>query len=86
MEKVRVEKIIIVGAPKAWQDKEEVVVMQEGEKETQRKKSMPLEFHPAEGKKAAWAVVRNPRLFVTRGWKVDFGDKGPGHDHHGHEH
>ncbi|KAI4939462.1 uncharacterized protein J4E92_000747 [Alternaria infectoria] len=86
MEKVRVEKIIIVGAPKAWKDKSEVVVMQEGEKETQRKKPVPLEFHAAEGKKAAYAVVRDPRVFITRGWKIDFAEKGAGHEHHGHEH
>jgi alpha 1,3-glucosidase len=86
MEKVRVEKIIIVGAPKAWKNKAEVVVMQEGEKETQRRKPVPLEFHAAEGKKSAYAVVRDPRVFITRGWKIDFAEKGAGHEHHGHEH
>lgn len=86
MENVRVEKIVIVGAPKEWKDKHEVIVMQEGEKETRRKKSIPLEFHAADGKKAAYAVVRDPRVFITRGWKVDFGDQGAGHEHHGHAH
>ncbi|EFQ91733.1 hypothetical protein CFE70_006353 [Pyrenophora teres f. teres 0-1] len=86
MEKVRVEKIIIVGAPKAWKDKHEVVVMQEGEKETQRKKPVPIEYHAAEGKKAAFAIVRDPKVYITRGWKVDFGDKGAGHEGHGHAH
>ncbi|KAF1848001.1 glycoside hydrolase family 31 protein [Cucurbitaria berberidis CBS 394.84] len=86
MEKVRVEKIIIVGAPKAWKNKEEVVVLEEGQKETRRKKSLPLEYHAAEGKKAAWAVVRDPGVWIGRGWRIDFGDKVAGHEHHGHEH
>jgi alpha 1,3-glucosidase len=86
MEKVRVEKIIIVGAPKAWKGKESVVVMEEGQKESKRRKEAKLEYHPAEGKKAAWAVVRSPKVGIGRGWRVDFGDKGVGHDHHGHEH
>tara|TARA_R110002003_G_scaffold145_11_gene13431 strand:- start:9901 stop:12069 length:2169 start_codon:yes stop_codon:yes gene_type:complete len=86
MEKVRVEKIIIVGAPKAWKGKESVVVMEEGQKESKRRKKAELEYHPAEGKKAAWAVVRSPKVGIGRGWRVDFGDKGVGHDHHGHEH
>jgi alpha 1,3-glucosidase len=86
MEKVRVEKIIIVGAPKAWKDKNEVVVMQEGDKESKRRKSVPLEFQAADGKKAAYAVIRDPKVYVTKGWKIDFGDKGVGHEGHGHEH
>jgi alpha 1,3-glucosidase len=45
-----------------------------------------MEYHPAEGKKAAWAVVRAPNVGIGRGWKIDFGDKGAGHEHHGHEH
>jgi alpha 1,3-glucosidase len=86
MEKVRVEKIIIVGAPKSWKKKDSVVVMEEGSKESKRRKPTTLEYHPAEGKKAAWAVVRAPKVGIGRGWRIDFGDKGVGHEHHGHEH
>ncbi|KAH7071240.1 glycosyl hydrolases family 31-domain-containing protein [Paraphoma chrysanthemicola] len=86
MEKVRVEKIIIVGAPKAWKGKEHVIIMEEGQKESRRRKEAKLEYHAAEGKKAAWAVVRSPKVGIGRGWRVDFGDKGVGHEHHGHEH
>jgi alpha 1,3-glucosidase len=86
MEKVKVEKIIIVGAPKSWKGKEEVVVMEEGSKESKRRKPTTMEYHAASGKKAAWAVVRKPSVGVGKGWRIDFGDKGAGHEHHGHEH
>jgi alpha 1,3-glucosidase len=86
MEKVKVEKIIVVGAPKAWKGKEEVVIMEEGSKETKRRRPATMEWHAAQGKKAAWAVVRKPDVGVGRGWRIDFGEKGAGHEHHGHEH
>ncbi|KAF2826977.1 hypothetical protein CC86DRAFT_350180 [Ophiobolus disseminans] len=85
MEKVRVEKIIIVGAPRAWKDKDEVIVMEEGQKESKRKKAVALEYHDKVGNKAAWAVVRRPGVGIGRGWRIDFGEKVE-HEHHGHEH
>ncbi|KAF2125468.1 glycoside hydrolase family 31 protein [Dothidotthia symphoricarpi CBS 119687] len=85
MDKVRVEKIIVVGAPSTWKDKEEVIVMEEGTKESKRRKPVPLEYHASQGKKAAWAVIRDPKVGITRGWKIDFGS-GSAHVHHGHEH
>ncbi|KAJ4373594.1 glucosidase II [Didymella sp. IMI 355093] len=87
MDKVRVEKVIIVNAPSAWKDKDEVVVMQEGAKESKRRLPAPLEYHAADGKKAAYAVIRDPSVGIGRGWKIDFGGANAGpHDHHGHEH
>lgn len=87
MDKVRVEKVIIVGAPSAWKDKDEVTVMEEGSKESKRRKSVPLEYHPADGKKAAFAVIRDPSVGIGRGWKIDFGGANAGsNNHHGHEH
>jgi alpha 1,3-glucosidase len=72
MTKVRVEKVIIVGAPKAWKGKTEVTVMEEGAKESARKKTVPMEFHAGSGKHASWAVVRDPKVGIGRGWKIDF--------------
>ena len=72
MSKVRVEKVIIVGAPSEWKGKTEVVVSEEGAKESARKKKVGFTFHPAQGKKAAWAVVRDPKVAVGKGWKIDF--------------
>ena len=72
MSKVRVEKVIIVGAPSEWKGKTEVVVSEEGAKESARKKKVEFTFYPAQGKKAAWAVVRDPKVAVGKGWKIDF--------------
>ncbi|OAG04474.1 uncharacterized protein CC84DRAFT_1120912 [Paraphaeosphaeria sporulosa] len=72
MSKVRVEKVIIVGAPKAWKDKTEVVVMEEGAKESARRKTVAMEFHAGSGKQADWAIVRDPKVGIGRGWKIDF--------------
>lgn len=72
MTKVRVEKVIIVGAPKEWKGKTEVVVMEEGAKESARRKKTAFEYYEADGKKAAWAVVRDPKVGIGKGWKIDF--------------
>jgi alpha 1,3-glucosidase len=72
MAKVRVEKIIIVGAPKSWKGKTEVVVMEEGAKESARKKRVAIEFFQGKGKQANWAEIRDPKVGVGKGWKIDF--------------
>ncbi|CAI6307705.1 unnamed protein product [Periconia digitata] len=72
MDKVRVEKVIIVGAPKAWKGKDTVTVMEEGAKESARKKSVVAEFHEGKGKAANWLVVRDPKVGISKGWKIDF--------------
>ena len=72
MENVRVEKVIIVGAPKAWKGKDSVTVMEEGAKESARRKTVTAEFHEGKGKAANWLVVRDPKVGIGRGWKIDF--------------
>lgn len=72
MEKVRVEKVIIVGAPKSWKGKTEVVVMEEGRKESARKKSVGMEWVEGGAGHADWAVVRDPGVGIGRGWRIDF--------------
>lgn len=73
MEKVRVEKIIFVGAPETWKGKASVEVVVDGEKNQKKKKTTmvsELEFHEKEDGKAAWAVVRDPGVKIGSGWKI----------------
>jgi alpha 1,3-glucosidase len=72
MAKVRIEKVIIVGAPKAWKGKTEVTVMEEGAKESARKKKVAVEYFEGKGKQASWVEVRDPKVGVGKGWKIDF--------------
>ncbi len=67
MDKVRVEKIIIIGAPKAWEGKSEVNVTEEG-----NVSKVEMSFFKADGSKAAWTVVRDPGLSVGKGWSIEF--------------
>jgi alpha 1,3-glucosidase len=81
MEKVRVEKIIFVGAPESWKGKTTVEVSETttlGGGSTSGGSSgavreAELEFHDTEEGKAAWAVVRDPRVGVLSGWKIALG-------------
>jgi alpha 1,3-glucosidase len=72
MSNVRVEKVIVVGAPKKWKGKTSVVVMEEGAKESARKKSVDMEFVEGGSGHADWAVVRDPKVGIGRGWRIDF--------------
>jgi alpha 1,3-glucosidase len=68
MKDVRVEKIIVVDAPAGWAGLSAVSIEEEG--------GMPskaaVDFHPATGKKAAWAVIRNPKVAIGSSWKITF--------------
>ncbi|KAL8648214.1 MAG: hypothetical protein Q9210_005123 [Variospora velana] len=68
MKDVRIEKIIIIGAPEAWGSKTEVAVREDG----QKKKTVPLMWRKGDGKRANWAVVRDPGVGVGKGWQVKF--------------
>ena len=67
MTPVRVERVIIVGAPAHWSDKKHVAAEQGKEK-----MEPELQFHPASGDKAAWAVVRDPKVSIAKEWKINF--------------
>ena len=69
MAKVRVEKVIVVGAPIAWFGKKEVLVLENGKKEG---KKVELAFHNAVAGKSTWAVVKDPGVGIGKGWKIDF--------------
>lgn len=73
MEKVRVEKVVVVGAPDAWRGKEEVEVSEElptGKSAGPRK--VPMDWHDRDEGKAAWIVVRDPGVEIGVGWKIAF--------------
>lgn len=72
MEKVRVEKIVIVGAPAAWKGLGEVQVSEEHSGKSAAARKVALDFHDGVDGKAAWAVVRDPAVAVGSGWKVAF--------------
>ncbi|TVY59550.1 Glucosidase 2 subunit alpha [Lachnellula suecica] len=63
MKNVGVERVVIVGAPKEWASKASVKV---GGAEA------GIEFHAEEGGKAAWAVVKNPKVAIGEDWKIEF--------------
>ena len=69
MNKVKIRKVIVVAAPKSWQEKTEVLVKQDGAKEA---KKVEMVWNAAQGAKAAWAVVKNPDVGVGTSWSIDF--------------
>ena len=65
----RVEKIIVVNAPAAWESKTEVTVTEDGIKEDRK---AVIKWVKGEKGSADWAVVRDPGVVISRGWKVQF--------------
>ncbi|KAK5164650.1 glucosidase II [Saxophila tyrrhenica] len=72
MEKVRVERIVVVNAPEGWSGKKEVEVAEEGGAKSGKSGKAELEWHGKVEGKAAWAVVRDPGVRVGEGWKIQF--------------
>jgi alpha 1,3-glucosidase len=60
---VGIDRVIIVGAPKAWEGKTSVKV---------GGSDASLEWHGEEGAKATWAVVRAPKVTIGEDWKIEF--------------
>jgi len=65
--KVRVEKVIVVNAPKKWKGVEKIAVKQ-GAKE----KKVKMTFNEGGKGMADWAVVRDPGVGVTGDWSLIF--------------
>lgn len=68
MKKIDVEKIIIVGAPKEWTSKTHVKV---GSGEV-RNQQARIEYFAGDGNKAAWALVKAPKVLIGEDWTIDF--------------
>jgi mannosyl-oligosaccharide alpha-1,3-glucosidase len=68
MAQVRVEKVIVVGAPASWKKAEKVKVTEEGAKE----KETAMEFVAGGKGQADYAVVKNPAMNIGKGWSIQF--------------
>jgi alpha 1,3-glucosidase len=68
MAAVRVEKIVIVGAPGSWMGKRVVRVVEEGVGE----REVEMRVHKGDGVQSSWAVVRDPGVGIGRGWSLEF--------------
>lgn len=69
MTNVRVERIIVVNAPKAWESKSDVLVVADGAKAGAK---AGLIWHGHQSGKADWAIVRDPGVAIGTDWKIDF--------------
>lgn len=67
MQQVDVERVIVVGAPATWASKTYVKAI-EGDNSLE----VPIEYHEVAGGRAAWAVVKNPKVSIAADWKIDF--------------
>jgi mannosyl-oligosaccharide alpha-1,3-glucosidase len=67
MKDVKVEKIIVVNAPSSWDGKTTVSVTEGSAKSS----SAELIYHPVDGKRAAWATIRNPGVAIGVDWKIE---------------
>ena len=74
MQDVRVEKVIVVNAPKSWKGKDEVEIDEQGAKSSGEARKVGLRFVEGKGKTADWAVVRDPGVAISggQGWKISF--------------
>ena len=73
MKDVRVEKIIVVNAPSSWEGQDKVSVSEGSGKPS----FVELMYHAPDGKRAAWAVIRNPGVGIGVDWKIELpGDEG----------
>jgi mannosyl-oligosaccharide alpha-1,3-glucosidase len=69
MSKVRVERVLVVNAPKAWKDKKNVVVMHGAADKVTK---ADLTFHQGEKWHASWAVVKDPKVAIGSDWSISF--------------
>lgn len=66
---IRVEKIVIVGAPEKWSEKSSVRVTEDG---SNAGSQANLQFHAPQAKRAPYAVVKTPNVPIGKSWKIDF--------------
>ena len=66
---VQVERVIVVNAPKHWETKIDVLVIEDRAQSSSR---AGLTWHGHNSGKAAWAIVRNPGVTIGADWKINF--------------
>ncbi|KAL2001301.1 hypothetical protein VTN02DRAFT_1943 [Thermoascus thermophilus] len=69
MADVRVEKVVVVDAPKEWQEKSSVTVIEDG---AEAGATAPLEYHVQPDGKAPYAVVKSPNVGIGKVWRIEF--------------
>jgi alpha 1,3-glucosidase len=65
---VRVEKVIVVGAPRSWKGVTKVSVTEEGAKQT----DAALTYVQGAKGKADYAIVKDPGASIAKGWRILF--------------
>jgi mannosyl-oligosaccharide alpha-1,3-glucosidase len=70
--KIRVERVIIVGAPREWQGKATVLVFDDGARTGTAGTATAMDWHAQKDGKAAYAVVRSPNVGIRDEWTIDF--------------
>lgn len=66
---VRVERVVVIDPPQAWQEKSSVTVIEEGAKAAS---TASMEYFSQSGDKAAYAVVKNPNTRIGNTWRIEF--------------
>lgn len=69
MSNVLIERIVVINAPSSWAKKRSIPVRGSG---IRTGTLTDLSYNAPEDGKAAWAVVRNPRLAIGEDWTIDF--------------
>lgn len=72
MKDVTVEKIILVNAPSGLKGKQTVAVSEEKDGKSEKTNDVKLGYVGATNGAAAWAVVKDPKVRVASGWKIEF--------------
>ena len=67
MKDVKVEKIIVVNAPSTWGSQTTISVVEGASKPS----SAELSYHAPDGKRAAWAMIRNPGVGIGVDWNIE---------------
>lgn len=70
MQQVRVEKIIVVGAPESWKSKTHVPIAPSSRSE--KESHADFKWFEGDAGKAAYAVVKNPPVSIADAWKINF--------------
>jgi mannosyl-oligosaccharide alpha-1,3-glucosidase len=65
---VVVEKIILIGAPPYWNGRH-VAISETG---AGKGRLVALDYHASEQGKAAWAVIKKPKVNIATDWVIDF--------------
>ena len=69
---VRVEKVILVGVPRDWYLVDAVQVFEDDPSGKREERITEMTVYPATGDRAAYAVIRDPKVGIDNDWTVNF--------------